>query len=395
MMQKKLIALAVASAALASSAALAQTNVTIYGSVDAGFAFRNDHLNDGVGSQKAIDSGMSAGNRLGFTGVEDLGNGLKAAFVLEAGFQADTGEHAQGGKLFGRQAYVGLVGSAGTFVAGRLYTPHYSLLSAIDPFKAGTVGQYRNVFASGVTLASNLGGENLFDPTRVDNTVAWISPTWAGFNVTAAYATNAIGQEGVENRGSAPLGTGDNRVLAVLPRYTNGPVDVGLSYHQIKSKDGGDLVDIKNWALGGTLDFNVVKLHAFYDQNKWNDVLDLNVDLKLKSWMLGVTVPFGKHAIQGSWNQSKLSSNVGALEGKSRQYALGYTYAFSKRTNIYAAYAAVKNQDGRKDNIDTAAVLLGPSYAGGFGGTAASVGDASNAGQGYQKGLQVGLKHTF
>jgi len=380
-MQKKLIALAVASAALASGAALAQTNVQIYGSIDAGFAYRTDHLDSDVGSKKAIDSGISAGNRLGFTGTEDLGNGVKALFVLEAGFRSDDGGHTQNGRLFGRQAFVGLTGGFGTVIAGRLYTPHYSLLSAIDPFKAGTVGQYRNVFTSGVQYPNE---ENLFDPTRVDNTIAYVTPSWGGFNVTIAHSTNAIGQETLEN-------SGDQRVWAVLPRYTNGPIDVGLSYHQIKSKDKGATfaalgtsVDIKNWAIGGTYDFGAAKVHAFFDQNKWNDILGTDETYKLKSWLLGVTVPFGKHAIQGSYVQSKLSGVTG-LEGKARQLAVGYTYALSKRTNLYAAYSTISNKDDRDDNVYTP-----------FGPIAASVGDSTNGAlEGYQDGLQFGLRHTF
>ncbi|MDR0996132.1 MAG: porin, partial [Zoogloeaceae bacterium] len=191
-MNKKLIALAVAGA-LASAPALAQTNVTIYGSIDMGFSHRGDNVASGVSSKNAIDSGISAGNRLGFKGTEDLGNGLKALFTLEAGFEADTGDSTQSKRLFGRQAFVGLTSDTlGTVIAGRIYTPHYSLLSKIDPFAAGTVGQYRNVMNAGLKV----GGENVFDPTRVDNTVAYVSPSFSGFNVTAAYSTNAFKQEG-------------------------------------------------------------------------------------------------------------------------------------------------------------------------------------------------------
>ncbi|MCE1170288.1 MAG: porin [Azovibrio sp.] len=375
-MQKKLIALAVA--ALASGAAFAQSNVQIYGSIDMGFAHRGDNIADGVKSQNAIDSGISAGNRLGFKGTEDLGNGLKALFTMEAGFQGDTGEHAQGGRLFGRQAFVGLTGGFGTVIAGRLYTPHYSFLSAIDPFKAGTVGQYRNVFGgvdSGINDFAADNGENLFDPTRVDNAVAYVSPSFSGFNVTAAYSNNAIGQEAAKGN------KGDNTVFAVLPRYTNGPIDVALSYHKIDlfNDTANDNQDITNWAIGGTYDFGVAKLAAFYDSNKWDDYSAAG-DLKLKSWMLGVTVPFGKHAVLASYNQSK--AKLGGKDGKASQWALGYTYSLSKRTNVYAVYADISNDDDSDDLIRSATTA-----------------DASNKGfikdTGYQNGLQFGVKHTF
>jgi predicted porin len=363
-MQKKLIVLAVA--AIASGAALAQTNVQIYGSIDVGVSHRGDNVADNVGSKNSIDSGISSGNRLGFKGTEDLGNGVKAVFVLENGYAADTGNLAQGGRLFGRQAYLGLTGGFGTVIAGRLYAPHYSLLSSVDPFRSGTVGQYRNVFASGLTVS----GENLFDPTRVDNAIAYVTPSWGGFNVTTAFSANALATETLEN-------AGDNRVWALLPRYTNGPIDIGLSWHRIKTKDGA-AVNITNWAVGGTYDFGPAKLHTFYDQNTYKDSNAAGEDRKLKSWLLGATFPFGKNAIQVSYTQSKLSG-VTNQEGKSRQWALGYTSALSKRTNFYAAVADITNKDDREDNAAIAAVS----------------GDSSNGGTGYQNGFQFGLKHTF
>ncbi|MDR0735843.1 MAG: porin, partial [Zoogloeaceae bacterium] len=361
-MQKKLIVLAVATAI--SGAALAQSNVQIYGSVDVGLSHRGDNITDDIGGKNSIDSGISSGNRLGFRGTEDLGNGVKALFVLENGFAADTGVLGQNGRLFGRQAYLGLTGSFGTFIAGRLYAPHYSLLSSIDPFRSGTVGQYRNVFAAGLQAP----GENLFDPTRVDNTVAYVTPSWGGFNLTAAYSTNAILTENVDNEH-------DNTVIALLPRYTNGPLDVGFSYHRIKDDDDGAGIlgaikpKITNWALAGSYDFKVVKLHAFYDKNKlsvsnvgWDDIT-------LKSWLLGVTVPFGKHAIQASYTQSKLDDETDASAGKSKQWALGYTYALSKRTNFYAAVSDISNDNADGNNANKVQ-------------RTASAGDASNGGTG-------------
>ncbi|MDR1890510.1 MAG: porin [Zoogloeaceae bacterium] len=379
-MQQKLITLAVA--ALASGTALAQSsNVQIYGFLDMGFSHRSDSYNPHVGSKNSLDSGITAGNRLGFKGTEDLGNGLKALFTLEAGFALDDGNHAQGGRLFGRQAFLGLTGDFGTVIAGRLYTPHYTFLSAVDPFKAGTVGRYRNVYDVGV----DAGGENLLDPVRVDNTVAYVSPTFSGFNVTAAYSANAIGQENQENGH-------DNTVIALLPRYTNGPIDVGVSYHRIQDNDSGAGVfslekpKITDLTVAGTYDFKVVKLAAIYDRNKItasnNPLPNQGNNAKLKSWLIGATVPFGKHAIQVSYTQSKWDDFTDDSAGKTKQWAVGYTYDLSKRTGFYAAYADLNN-DNEKGN-----------KAGKVQRTSA-IGDGSNGGTTYQSGFQFGLKHAF
>lgn len=370
-MQKKIIALAVA--ALASGAVFAQSNVEIYGLADVGFSHRNDNIVSGVGSKNSIDSGIQAGSRIGFRGTEDLGNGLKALFTVEAGYGLDDGNSKQSGRLFGRQAFVGLTGGFGTAIAGRLNTPHYTFLSTIDPFKSGTVGRYNNVLDAGLTA----GGENLFDPVRVNNVVAYVSPGWSGFNVTAAYSSDALGQETLGNDG-AGVAAGDNKVFAVLPRYTNGPIDVGVSYHRIKNETKGAQTvlgayepKITNWVVGGSYDLKVVKLAAFYDKNKLS-ASNLSDDITLKTWLVGATVPFGKHAIKVSYTQSKLD-NGSSDDGKAKQWALGYDYALSKRTNFYAAYADINNDNGRE----------------------VSVGDGSNGGTGYQSGFQFGLLHKF
>jgi predicted porin len=432
-MQKKIIALAVAGA-LAAAPALAQTNVQIYGTIDMGVSHRTNSYQNGTASKTSIDSGMSEGNRLGFKGTEDLGNGLKALFTLEAGFDGDTGEQAQGGRLFGRQAFVGLTSDYGTLIAGRLYTPHYSFLSSLDPFKDGTVGRYSNVYgitaeyvqdAASHKWAPNgdyntsppdasgrayryqddyTGAHGLFNPQRVDNAVAYVSPTWfGGFNVTAAYSNNAYGQESNENKG-------DNRVIAILPRYANGPVDVGVSFHQIRlahgygegrpfhfsrdvALDNGQ--KITDWAVGGSYDFGDLgggiglKLSAFYDHNKWDDftldTLGERDDITMKNWMIGAEMPIGKHTILLSYNHSKLDAgDIGTPDANSdstvKQWALGYKYNLSKRTNLYAAYAHI-SQDGQGDNA--------------IFGNRGSVGDNSNAGDSYQSGFEFGLRHSF
>ena len=366
-MKQKLIPLTVA--CLVSGAAFAQTNVQIYGTVDIGFAHRGDNVAKGVSSQNAINSGQADSSKIGFTGVEDLGNGLKALFVLEAGFLNDTGTHADAdGKLFNEQAFVGLTGGFGTAIAGRLIAPRYGFIAAIDPFANGTVGQYTNVY-------NDVAFTNV---DRVDNAVAYVSPSFGGFNVTLAYATNAIAQEGASTLG-LPAQTdndGDAKTIALLPRYTNGPLDVGVSYQRIKIKDAGGFgisPKITQWTVGGTYDFKVIKLGAYYDRAKANEdfVVSPVVDGKLTTWGLGVTVPFGKHAIQASYNRSRLDTN--SDDGRARQWALGYTYSLSKRTSAYAAYSDISNDTGR----------------------VADVGDAANDGNGYQNGLQLGLKHTF
>src|ERR1700751_1206050 len=86
-------------------AAYAQSSVTLYGLIDEGVNFTN---NAGSGSAVQVRSGDTSGSRWGVRGDEDLGGGLSAIFRLESGFNASNGQLGEGGRLFGRQAYVGL-----------------------------------------------------------------------------------------------------------------------------------------------------------------------------------------------------------------------------------------------------------------------------------------------
>ena len=341
-MQKKLIALAVAG--LVSAPAFAQSNVTIYGVVDMGVSHRSDNVLSGVKSQTAVNSGQQSGNRLGFRGTEDLGNGLKAGFVLEQGFTVDDGQSRTDG-VWSRQSFLTLSGGFGTVAFGRQYSPQFNMVAAIDPFGTGTVGEVNNLY----TLN-----------TRLDNTVAYVSPSFSGLTVTVAHSTNAAGQENDGN-------VGDTRVWAISPVYSNGPLMVALNYHQLKANKVTPNPTLKVWDLGATYDFGVAKVAALYGKR------DVSATIDRTTWMVGATVPVGAAgAVLASYTRAENDVPVVA-DPRSSQWALGYTHNLSKRTNLYAAYADISNKNG----------------------AAASVGDASNGGAGYQQGMNVGLRHRF
>jgi len=404
-MQKKLIALAVAG--LASTAAFAQTNVTIYGLVDYGYSYRFDSRGFDAAftqipnaqrpnSSSQLNAGQQSGNRLGFKGTEDLGNGLKAVFLLEQGFNLDTGTQAGNGltttadnqQMFNRQAYAGLSGGFGTVVGGRLYTPYYTFVSGLDPFGAGTVGSYRNVFSSGPQVSGTAYG-TLTDPLRVDNALAYISPSFGGFSVTAAFSNNASGNDSTGNNSQ------NNTVYAVLGQYSSGALTLGANYHYIAGGTGLNATlavpgvnNVQNFSLGGSFDFKVAKVMALYSWNNTdvdNSALPGAViagDATLNNYMLGATVPFGKFAAKGSYIYS--DGNTAAL-GDAQQLALGLDYNLSKRTNLYSAYSWIDNSDRRLNGVGDA--TANGAYTAATGGTA--------FGGVWQQGFQVGLRHMF
>ena len=129
-MKKSALALAVLAALSLNNSATAQTNVQVYGLIDAGVEAVNHAGPNDHGVVRVISGGKNT-SRWGFRGTEDLGGGLKAVFQLEGGILLDTG--ATDGPLFKRQANVGLEGGFGRVVIGRSFTTTYDLVIKVDP----------------------------------------------------------------------------------------------------------------------------------------------------------------------------------------------------------------------------------------------------------------------
>jgi predicted porin len=180
-MQKKLIAAAVAG--LISGAAFAADNVTVYGVADVYYARMSG---DSYKSYNAVNSGGLSGSRIGFQGSEDLGNGLKAIFQSELAYnQADNG-----GLSSTRQSYVGLAGSFGAIVAGRLQTPGYyvgkfdALASAAISPQAILAGGSKMI---GGAVTTTIAPSNA---ARLNSAVAYLSPDFGGFTAVVAASTS-------------------------------------------------------------------------------------------------------------------------------------------------------------------------------------------------------------
>ncbi|KAG1438579.1 hypothetical protein G6F57_019782 [Rhizopus arrhizus] len=160
-------------------------------------------------------NGVQNGSRWGLRGSEDLGDGLRAVFQLESGFNSGNGNSAQGGRLFGRQATVGLASDSwGQLDFGRQTNIASKYFGSIDPFGAG-FGQ-ANI---GVALSAA-------NTNRYDNMVMYQTPSFSGFQFGVGYSFN------VNDTNAAQTGfkTADNtRAITTGLRYVNGPVNVALT----------------------------------------------------------------------------------------------------------------------------------------------------------------------
>ncbi|WP_418648224.1 porin [Thauera butanivorans] len=347
-MQKKLIALAIAG--LVSAPAFAQSNVTIYGVADAYVGFGKHGENDFRG----VGSGALSGSRVGFRGTEDLGNGLKAVFVLEQGFNIDTGEEMGSG--YQRQALVGLAGSFGTVALGRQYAPGYFFNH--DGLAGAAVGPQSILSAyAGMTITPN-------SPARWNNSVTYTG-SFSGLTARAIYSA-----KGVET-GEKPS---EDDAYGVGLEYANGPLKVSGVY-QVSKNIINDEKKQKEWGLGAGYDFGVVALNASYQSaDNLSGWKDQDADL----WTVGLGVPVGAAGnVHLSYAQVKFDI-PNASDTKVKSYTLAYTHALSKRTTAYVAYNRTDNDDGEVAGL----VNYGHKAGSTFGGENADL-------------LGVGIRHTF
>lgn len=308
-MKKSLLALALLGAF--SSAAFAQTNVTVYGVADVGITYANNDVSKTWG----LGSGLLSGSRLGFRGTEDLGGGMSAIFTLENGFNIDDGTQGQG-RLFGRQAFVGLAGNFGAVKLGRQYHPIRVAVENIDPFNLGNIGTASNIF--------NVYGD------RGDNYINYSTPKLGGFTGQFAYGLGEVA-------GSNSIG----RQVGVSAGYAAGPVRVVLAHHdQNVAAAGVATGDSRSTFLGGIYDLRVVKLHAAYAASKDNNAAGLTTSDRDEA-MLGVSAPVGAGTILASYILRR--EDAGANRDAD-QLALGYLYNLSKRTTLYTSVARINNE---------------------------------------------------
>lgn len=338
-MKRNAIALGVLG--LFSGLVSAQSSVTLYGVVDMAV-----ERVKGATSLTRLSSGQQQGSRWGLRGTEDLGGGLKAMFVLESGFNADVGTSGQGGRLFGRQGYVGLGGGWGAVRLGRQYTPMDDI--------AGIVGTKTYDVLSVVPIIGN------GDYNRVDNALTYVSPTVANTVFQLQYS---LGEERASTNASADFA----KQISAHALYANGPLTAGVSLMQVTDADGvlAGKQGKDAMLLAGAYDFGSFKLSAYYDSED-------KAAKKLKVYGLAAGFKLGETMISVGAAQAKdVNGSAAAASDDARIYTLQASHNLSKRTAIYGHLTAVDN--------DAAAAL---------GFNSPQAGSSSN-------GIQVGLRHRF
>ncbi|WP_232624426.1 porin [Paraburkholderia ginsengisoli] len=242
-MKKTFIVTGSCIATFVTSAAHAQSSVTLYGLIDAGIMYTsNATKGSSHGPLWQATSGTINGSRFGLRGAEDVGGGMKALFVLESGFNVETGQSGQDGRLFGRQAYVGLSGNRfGTVTLGRQYdsmTDFVTPLSGVSG-KSGAVG-----------FSHPFDNDNLNHSVRINNAAKYASNNYGGLVFNAMYAF------------SNSTGFAANRAWSGGASYTHGPFSAGAAYLQIDGSKGSTVdspgaIDVKESSLNGQGGFSL------------------------------------------------------------------------------------------------------------------------------------------
>lgn len=363
-MKKTLAAVAVLGAFAGTAMA---ADVTLYGKIDLGLNYQ--HLDDGsvTTNQVSEKSGQNSGFRFGLKGTEDLGNGYKVGFVLENGFTEDDGKLGNGGRLFGREANLYVASDFGTLSFGRVG----ALTSGCGSYDLMKYTPFATGWAGTATKANFM----LADRDRMDNTVTYVTPSFAGVQVYAQYSFNRDGQETAGNERQ------NDRYAALGATYKNGAFSSALVVdtvmHNNKSANDKDSLGV---TLGASYDFEVVKLFAMGQYGQHENFLGTTFDkgtkttaagtkyaadyfktLTSKGWKgygvnLGATAPVlgGTVLAQASYLDAKthdgmtfeeadkdaaansqVKDSYDEVKAENWGIALGYTYAFSKRTNLY------------------------------------------------------------
>lgn len=342
------------------------SSVTIYGLIDTGVEYLTN-VNAAGGSLTRVPSltGLLP-SRVGFRGSEDLGNGLSAVMTLESGLLIDTGELGQGGRLFGRQSYVGLSSrDYGTLTLGRIYTMTFYASLA-------------ETMSGGLYSAASL--DSYIANARADNAIGYLG-RFGGMTVGATYSLgrDAVGVPNVPNPG-ATLCPGESatdskacKEWSGMLKYDTSSWGAAVSYDELNGGPGETLglvsssfkdkrALLNGWAMVGPVRVNagVVNRHR-----------NTATDLKSNLWFIGGSVPVAPNLTVAAQIQRL---DVKNSDNDTDMFVVRAIYDLSKRT---AAYAMLGH--GRNSGTAARSISAGASVGAGMS----------------QSGVMVGLRHTF
>ncbi|MGV2290445.1 porin [Trinickia sp. YCB016] len=368
-MRKTAFAVATVLGAVAS-AAHAQSSVTLYGLVDSAIGYTtnlgstNGHINHGV---QALPGAMSA-NRWGLLGFEDIGGGTKVTFRLENGFNIQNGTLGQGGRMFGRSAYVGIGNNSwGTVTAGRQYMP----------FQEDVGNEMAAYYMSGYTFHP-YDSDDMNATFRPNNAIKYTTPTIAGLTAKGMYAfSNLAGQ------------INTNRLWSASADYVNAylHLDAGFftvnqpgintvgaeasdnTYGALPTIAAGGIAKHTVWGVGagytfGSLLWDFVYTHAAFDATVGGVLRFNNYETSVRYQLTPATVLTAEYLYTNQRSTVAANGNTHYNQG-----AVGINYFLSKTCDLYSnlvyqraagsAHAWILNETSMSSNNSQFLALVG------------------------------------
>ncbi|RFP13273.1 porin [Duganella sp. BJB488] len=318
-MNKSFIALA--TLAVTAGVAQAQSAVTVYGNIDLG-VFKK--------TGATLSEGRRDNNRLGFKGVEDLGDGLKALFQMEIRYDPDVGTiEGTTRPLFQGQSRVGLQGSFGTLRVGRGLTALQDSNVAFEPFRGtpSTAGFITDLMVAGYTSQP-------LDPAgssanRFSNAVFYNSPEVAGLQLNVTVATReANGNPALIGRGTAAAPQyAANAALTSNPYSVSATYRAGILGAMLATERNA--AETRLWSVAGSVQARPdLKLVASYQSQDQEHTVAVNP--VTKAWVVGANLDIGPGTLLAGYGRKTPDGAV-----PTKQIGLGYEYYLSKRTFLY------------------------------------------------------------
>lgn len=325
-----------------STTCFAQSSVTLYGVVDDSFSFTNNQ--SGSHNYQMVNGGRGS-SKWGFRTVEDLGGQLNAVAVLENGFDVNTGKFGNGGRLFGRQAYVALNGPFGSLRLGRQYD---LIADALMPLASS--------LKFGGVLTTRAGDvDNVWGDYSVSNTIKYYTPDFAGFRLGALFSLGGVA-------GNFSQGRGEGLSLT----YSGGPVSASAGLLRLNNP-ATSLYDATASPQAGATFANPITNPTFsgYVSAHTLQIAGTGVNYAVGNATIGVlytntrfedVVPTSSTPFSGTATFNSIEANatyritpavmVGAAynytkaeDAKYSQVNVGAEYDLSKRTMLYAIAA--------------------------------------------------------
>ena len=370
-MDKKRIALAMAGIFAAPAAMAGSAGVTFYGQINAAIVATDS--GDVPGGQQGTSANHIASDqsRIGFKGAEDLGGGTSAIWQIESGINADGAS----GTWASRNTFAGLAGESwGDVKLGNMDSPYKSVTRGFD-FFADTVADNRSIM--GV-----IGQTNFSLDARNSNSLTYTSPDKCNFKVSAQYVAAA---EDASQSAPTPTNKGSNYSLSL--GYNAGPITAAAAMVQMKAGAAGTGTanvaatatattwpyasgtgaaaddKIRGLRLGGGYKMDAVTVNAVFERVEGDITTTGNPrgdTLRANTFYLG-----GKFSLSSSdavklayTYRGEIGKTTKLLNSQVRQWTLGYDHAMSKRTQVYALYTKLDNNDNSSQsfsNVSTAA----------------------------------------